>query len=120
MELNGVDKEIYGALQEFRGTLADGRSDCLDGSLWLNGIRYVPHESFTKAKVQRDMLFVAAKKAEKLIDALYSVLYGQGLEVANWHRNGELQPMDSFFDDNASGDELEKLRFAIGLAEGIS
>lgn len=25
-------------------------------------------------------------------------LYGQGLEVANWHLNGDLEPFDNFFD----------------------
>ena len=25
-------------------------------------------------------------------------LYGQGLEVANWHQNGELEPFDNFYE----------------------
>jgi len=28
----------------------------------------------------------------------FSELNGQGLEVANWHQNGELEPFDNFFD----------------------
>ncbi|HET6871387.1 MAG TPA: hypothetical protein VFH42_00230 [Sporolactobacillaceae bacterium] len=28
----------------------------------------------------------------------FSELYGQGLEIANWHQNGELEPFDDFFD----------------------
>ena len=25
-------------------------------------------------------------------------LYGQGLEIANWHQNGELEPFDNFYE----------------------
>lgn len=25
-------------------------------------------------------------------------LYGEGLEVANWHQNGDLEPLDNFID----------------------
>lgn len=27
-------------------------------------------------------------------------LYGQGLEVAGWHLNGDLEPLDSWFEQN--------------------
>lgn len=30
----------------------------------------------------------------------FSGLYGQGLEVANWHLNGELESFDNFFDSS--------------------
>jgi len=26
-------------------------------------------------------------------------LYGQGLEVANWHLNGDLEPFDTFYEE---------------------
>ena len=26
-------------------------------------------------------------------------LYGEGLEVANWHKNGDLEPYDNFYDN---------------------
>ena len=26
-------------------------------------------------------------------------LYGQGLGVANWHQNGDIEPLDNFLDD---------------------
>ena|SRR6185437_15316013 len=29
----------------------------------------------------------------------FKELYGQGLQVANWHQNGELEPFDSFFEE---------------------
>ena len=28
----------------------------------------------------------------------FDELYGQGLEVANWHQNGELEPFDNFYE----------------------
>ena len=28
----------------------------------------------------------------------FTELYGEGLEVANWHRNGDTEPFDSFYD----------------------
>lgn len=36
----------------------------------------------------------------------FSELYGQGLEVANWHINGDLEPFDDFFD--AAEEEMKK------------
>lgn len=28
----------------------------------------------------------------------FDELYGQGLEVANWHQNGETEPFDTFYE----------------------
>ena len=28
----------------------------------------------------------------------FDELYGQGLEIANWHLNGELEPFDNFYE----------------------
>lgn len=28
----------------------------------------------------------------------FDSLYGQGLEIANWHRNGDTDPFDNFYD----------------------
>lgn len=49
---------------------------------------------------------------EKEIKALvafkeyFSELYGTGLEIANWHENGALEPFDNFYE--AAEDEYEK------------
>jgi hypothetical protein len=61
---------------------------------------------------QNAKLAEAAKAAAKMIEGLQS-FYGQGLEVANWHHNGDTEPLDSFFDDNSTGNELELLRAAL-------
>ena len=38
--------------------------------------------------------------------AYFDELYGTGLEVANWHENGELETFDSFYD--AAVEEMER------------
>lgn len=60
-------------------------------------------------------LLAAAIKAEQLLDALMS-FYGQGLEVANWHLNGDLEPFDNLVDHHSDGTELTELRAAIAKA----
>ena len=63
-------------------------------------------------------LLAAAIKAEKLLDAILS-FYGQGLEVANWHQNGDTESYDNFIDDNSDGNELQELRAAIAKATEV-
>lgn len=36
----------------------------------------------------------------------FADLYGQGLEVANWHHNGDLEAFDNFFE--SAEDEMNK------------
>lgn len=62
-------------------------------------------------------LLEACERAEKLISAILS-FYGQGLEVINWHLNGEPELLDNFIDDNSDGTELESIRAAIAKAKG--
>ena len=37
-------------------------------------------------------------KSLKEFKSYFEDLYGQGLEVANWHQNGDTEPFDSFFE----------------------
>ena len=61
-------------------------------------------------------LLEACKKAEAFIAAIMS-FWGQKLQVANWHQNGDLEPFDNFIDDNSDGHtELEDLKAAIAKA----
>lgn len=64
--------------------------------------------------------FIRAKDIEWLFEQIYqqneeiqqlkgfynyfSELYGKGLEVANWHENGDLEPFDEFF--NSAEEEM--------------
>ena len=47
-----------------------------------------------------ESLYVALKKAVSALKfkAYFDDLYGQGLEIANWHLNGDLEPFDNFYD----------------------
>jgi siroheme synthase (precorrin-2 oxidase/ferrochelatase) len=45
----------------------------------------------------------AADRLEELqstIADIRSTLYGHGLTVSGWHLNGELEPIDNFFEEN--------------------
>lgn len=33
--------------------------------------------------------------------SILNELYGQGFEVLGWHQNGDSEPLDSWFEDNA-------------------
>lgn len=48
------------------------------------------------AKPQRQR----ADRAERILAEIRDTLYGKNLAVANWHQNGELEPLDSFFESN--------------------
>ncbi len=37
-------------------------------------------------------------QALKAFKEYFDEMYGKGLEVANWHLNGELEPFDNFYD----------------------
>lgn len=39
-------------------------------------------------------------EAERIVRDVWDMLYGQNLEVANWHKNGDTEPMDNFFESN--------------------
>jgi hypothetical protein len=39
-------------------------------------------------------------EAERIVDDIWAMFYGQNLQVANWHRNGDLEPIDKFFESN--------------------
>ncbi len=62
-------------------------------------------------------LVVACEAAAELLDAILG-FHGQGLQVANWHQNGDLEPFDNFIDQNSDGTELDALREAIAKAKG--
>jgi hypothetical protein len=53
-------------------------------------------------------VFEALAAAKDFIEAVKS-FYGQGLGLANWHRNGDLLPFDAVIDENSTGEEAEGL-----------
>ena len=40
----------------------------------------------------------------KAFKSYFDNLYGEGLDIANWHKNGDLEPFDSFY-----GSALEEM-----------
>ena len=55
-----------------------------------NGCRNFEEENENlKAEIERLTAF----------KSYFDGLYGKGLDVANWHENGELEPFDNFYDD---------------------
>jgi hypothetical protein len=58
--------------------------------------------------VSRQACHEAADKIDRLervVREIWESLYGQNMQVANWHQNGELEPMDTFFESNDWGAE---------------
>ena len=39
-------------------------------------------------------------RLERVVAEIWKSFYGQNMQVENWHQNGELEPMDSFFESN--------------------
>ena len=43
----------------------------------------------------------------KLFKEYFDELYGKGLEVANWHCNGNLEPFDNFYESAIEYSEVD-------------
>lgn len=39
-------------------------------------------------------------RLERIVGEMWETFYGQNMQVANWHQNGELESMDTFFESN--------------------
>lgn len=67
-------------------------------------------EYYKQQYKNKDIWIETIEKENKKLKAFYdywSDLYGQGLEIANWHLNGDLEPFDDFFD--SAEDEMAKI-----------
>ena len=53
-----------------------------------------------------ESLYVALKQAVAALKfkSHFDELYGQGLEISNWHQNGDLEPFDNFYESASSGE----------------
>ncbi len=62
------------------------------------------HNEITRLKAGYEKLQNRTEMLENKVKELlafkeyFDALYGQGLEVANWHLNGALEPFDNFYD----------------------
>lgn len=52
------------------------------------------------AKNDSNKLEARCDRAERIVNEIWEMFYGQGMELTNWHLNGDTQPIDSFFEDN--------------------
>lgn len=67
------------------------------------GLRRQCDEDGVMCIVSRQACREAADKIERMeriIDEIWATFYGSNLHVANWHRNGDLKPMDDFFEQS--------------------
>lgn len=48
--------------------------------------------------VHETLIIEGAVTPYKAFYIYFKNLYGQGLEIANWHQNGDLEPFDEFFE----------------------
>jgi hypothetical protein len=95
----------------------DDKAYCIEFESWQQGEAFMwwrdhkdrPfHANHELARVrvhtQADRLMQEAadkiKRLEKIVGEIWDTLYGQNMQVANWHQNGELEPMDTFFESN--------------------
>lgn len=63
---------------------------CADGAaILMNGKQMNIEEIITR--LQR------GAEAERIVDEVWKMFYGQNMSVNNWHFNGDVEPMDSFF-----------------------
>ena len=64
-----------------------------EGNFWIQG-----HRSLSKQEYQ--FLLEQAELAQKLarFKEYFDELYGDGLEIAYWHENGDLELFDNFYD----------------------
>lgn len=78
-------------------------------------------------KAELTRLYVPKSEVERLekeIKALlafkdyFSDLYGHGLEVANWHENGALEPFDNFYESAEDEYETELKKEYMGGCDG--
>ena len=82
----------------------------------IAGDQLIDEENADLYTAAPDML-VALKLALKQIKETQDALVGQGLQIAGWHLNGDLEPVESFFSDSDCG-AVEAIEAAIAKAEG--
>ena len=59
-----------------------------------------PYKASVKRVVEQQPTVYDAKEVEVALKfkAYFDELYGKGLEVANYHLNGDLEPFDNFYE----------------------
>ena len=55
-------------------------------------------EALVQVEQYRALGTVEELKEAREFKKYFDELYGEGLEIANWHKNGDLEPFDSFYE----------------------
>jgi len=103
-----VPEEVYDALNDFfnnekfryQGKINDLKSDLEDlqeNYEWLE----IKCDDLNDRCEESDKGYEELEEKTNKLQSFYDYmkdLYGTGLEIANWHLNGDLEPYDNFFD----------------------
>ena len=81
-------------------------TEILNGFYWEGGCGHVMYFTDEEADILAEYLIKNGASVFNPRERLQLVsfkeyfkdFYGQGLEVANWHQNGELEPFDNFYE----------------------
>lgn len=70
---------------------------------------YIPSQEIIDRLAAYEETGLAPDEMEKLVafKEYFDALYGQGLQIANWHMNGDLEPFDSFYEEAIADNEEE-------------
>lgn len=70
---------------------------------------YIPSQEIIDRLAAYEDSGLAPDELEKLVafKEYFDALYGQGLQIANWHMNGDLEPFDSFYEEAIADNEEE-------------
>ena len=81
-------------------------AEILGGFYWEGGVGHVMYFTDEEADIIAEYLikngvgvFNPHERSQLIsFKEYFKELYGQGLEVSNWHQNGELEPFDNFYE----------------------
>ena len=76
--------------------------ECHAGDAEVCKLCPLTNEEWCSVKLARKTLdLINRQKAEierlTAFKSYFDELYGKGLDIANWHKNGDLEPFDSFY-----------------------
>lgn len=103
---------LFKNIKQNKKILNVGIKECrtCDRNLRCEECIYQNENEITKSEIERlkamnqsklDTIHDLQNKITKLqaFKAYFDELYGKGLNIANWHLNGELEPFDNFYED---------------------
>lgn len=77
----------------------------MNTDIMIKKLRNVAKEYKTSGTLTKesDVSTLCSEVADRLEELMnfkqyFSELYGQGLEIVNWHLNGDTEPFDNFYD----------------------